>query len=96
VNSIGYGRRPAIPGKGAAQYQEGEPANKVGRARKPSAKPKADRANKKAEVIAVMKRAKGVKLTDVIKDTGGSRTQRNGLPPPEGRHALEVLSAGQK
>ena len=34
------------------------PAKKAGRAKK-AAKPKADRTNKKAEVIALMKRAKG-------------------------------------
>jgi hypothetical protein len=35
-----------------------KPAKKAGRAKKPVTKPKADRANKKAEVIAMMKRPK--------------------------------------
>ena len=48
------------PGKKA------KPANKAGRAKKPAAKPKADRANKKAEVIAMMKRAKGATLAEMV------------------------------
>ncbi len=35
------------------------------RAKKAAAKPKADRTNKKAEVIALMKRAKGVTLAEI-------------------------------
>ena len=42
---------------------------KAGRAKKP-AKLKADRANKKAEVIAMMKRAKGATLAEIMKATG--------------------------
>jgi len=37
-----------------------KPAKKAGRAKKPAAKPKAERTNKKAEVIAMMKRAKAL------------------------------------
>ena len=53
-------RKPAKKAKSA----------KKGRAKKPAAKPKADRANKKAEVIAMMKRAKGATLAEIIKATG--------------------------
>lgn len=35
-----------------------------------TAKPKADPVNKKAEVIALMKRAKGAKLAEIVKATG--------------------------
>jgi hypothetical protein len=48
------------------------PTKKTKHARKPSAakraagKPKADRANEKAEVIALMKRAKGATLAEII------------------------------
>jgi len=35
-----------------------------------TAKPKADRTNKKAEIIAMMKRAKGATLPEVMKATG--------------------------
>jgi len=43
-------------------------AAKVSRARK-AGKPKADRANKKAEVVAMMKRAKGATLAEIMKAT---------------------------
>ena len=41
-------------------------AKKAGRAGKPASKPKTDRANKKAEVIAMMKRAKGATLAEIM------------------------------
>ena len=44
---------------------------KPGRRRAPQKrKPKADRANKKAEVITLMKRAKGATLAEIMKATG--------------------------
>jgi len=43
---------------------------KAGRAKKAAAKPKAERTNKKAEVIAMMKRAKGATLAEIVKATG--------------------------
>ena len=39
-------------------------------AKKAAVKPKADRTNKKAEVIAIMKRAKGATLPDIMRATG--------------------------
>ena len=50
--------------------QKAEPAKKASRAKKPAGKPKADGANKKAEVIAMMKRAKGASLPETTKATG--------------------------
>jgi hypothetical protein len=44
-------------------------ANKARAAKKPASKPKGDRANKKAEVIALMKRAKGATLAEIVKAT---------------------------
>jgi hypothetical protein len=55
------GRKPAKTAK---------PAKKAGRAKKAASKPKSDRTNKKAEVIAMMKRAKGVTLAEIIEATG--------------------------
>jgi hypothetical protein len=46
------------------------PAKKAGKAKKATSKPKADRTNKKAEVIAMMKRAKGATLPEIMKSTG--------------------------
>ena len=53
-------------GKGSKKTK---PAKKAG-AKKPTGKPKANRTNKKADVIALMKRAKGVTLAEITKATG--------------------------
>jgi Protein of unknown function (DUF3489) len=55
-------RLPAKGGRTAAK--------KAKAAKKAAGKPKADRANKKAEVIALMKRAKGATLSEIIAATG--------------------------
>ena len=47
-----------------------KPVKKAEKAKKPTSKPKADRTNKKAEVIAMMKRAKGASLPEIMKATG--------------------------
>ena len=58
---------PAKP-KGARKAgKKAKPAKKGGRAKKASAKPKADGTNKKAEVIAMMKRSKGATLAEIMK-----------------------------
>jgi hypothetical protein len=49
--------------------KKAKPAKKAGRT-KPASKPNADRTNKKAEVIAMMKRAKGATLPEIMKTTG--------------------------
>jgi hypothetical protein len=43
--------------------KKAKPAKKAARAKRPATKPKTDGTNKKAEVIAMMKRAKGVRRT---------------------------------
>jgi hypothetical protein len=43
---------------------------KAGRARKAAGNPTAKPSNKKAEVIALMKRAKGATLAEIMKETG--------------------------
>jgi hypothetical protein len=48
--------------KGARKPAKKTERKKSGRAEKPAAKPKTDRTNKKAEVIAMIKRAKGATL----------------------------------
>jgi hypothetical protein len=45
-----------------------KPAKKAGTAKRPAGKQKADHANKKAEVIAMMKRAKGATLAEIMAD----------------------------
>ena len=49
--------------KKAKAPKKASPANWAG-------KPKADRGNKKAEVIAMMKRAKGATLAEIMEETG--------------------------
>jgi hypothetical protein len=61
---------PAKPKGARKAAKKAKPAKKTGRAKKPAAKPKADRTNKKAEVIAMMKRAKGATLPEIVKATG--------------------------
>jgi hypothetical protein len=55
--------------KGTRKAKKAKPAKKAGRGKKPASKPKADRTNKKAEVIAMMKRAKGATL-EIMEATG--------------------------
>jgi len=50
--------------------KEANPAKKATRAKNAAAKPKAERTNKKGDVIALMKRAKGAKLAEIMKETG--------------------------
>ena len=50
--------------------KKAKPAKKAGRAKKPPSKPKADRTNKKAEVIGLLKRAKGATLAEIMAATG--------------------------
>ncbi|MGP0076749.1 MAG: DUF3489 domain-containing protein [Bryobacteraceae bacterium] len=45
-------------------------AKKASRAKGAAVKPQANRSNKKAEVIALMKRAKGATLAEIMKATG--------------------------
>ena len=56
--------------KGARKPAKKGKPKKAARAKKSAAKPKADRANKKAEVIEMMKRAKGATLAEIVEATG--------------------------
>lgn len=49
--------------------KKAQPAKKGRHSKKPATKPKADRANKKAEVISMMKRAKGATLAEIMAAT---------------------------
>jgi hypothetical protein len=57
--------------KGARKAaKKAKPPKKAGRAKKMASKPVTDGTNKKAEVIAMMKRAKGATLPEIMKATG--------------------------
>ena len=60
----------APPVKGKGPRSSAKTATKAVRAKKAARKPKASRDNKKAEVIALMKRAKGATLAEIMKATG--------------------------
>jgi uncharacterized protein DUF3489 len=60
---------PEVPQPKAKAAPAKKAADKKSRAKKPASKPKADRANKRAEVIGLMKRAKGVTLAEIIAST---------------------------
>jgi hypothetical protein len=58
------------PNTNRTLVKKANPTKKARRAKKPAAtKAKADRANKKAEVIAMMKRAQGATLAEIISAT---------------------------
>ena len=59
----------AEPAKGRRKPAKKAKATKKS-AKKTASKPKTERANKKAEVIALMKRAKGATLAEIMKSTG--------------------------
>ena len=60
---------PQPKGKRAASKKV-KPAKKARRPKKAAGKRQADRANKKAEVIAMMKRANGAALAEIVAATG--------------------------
>jgi Protein of unknown function (DUF3489) len=68
-NSSKPAREAAQPKIGRKPAQKAK-ATKKARHPKKAAGKKADRSNKKAEVIALMKRAKGVTLAEIMKATG--------------------------
>ena len=59
---------PATNGK-RKPAKKTKPSKKAARPKKPAGKPKSDRINKKAEVVAMMKRAKGATLLEIMKAT---------------------------
>ena len=72
--------KPA-PDPAKRKRKPGKNAKPPKNAKKPTGKPKADRANRKAEVIAMMKRAKGATLLEIMKATGWHRRHRFVIVP---------------
>jgi hypothetical protein len=58
-----------LPKAQRGNAKKAKPVKKAGPAKKQATKPKADRGNKKAEVIALMKRAKGATLAEIMAAT---------------------------
>jgi hypothetical protein len=74
IDSANIGK-PAPETAKKAGRKAAKPAKKCGKAKNAIYKPKADRTNKKAEVIAMMKRAKGATLSEIMNARAGSRTR---------------------
>jgi len=62
--------KPKKPAKGAKLAKNAKRSKTAKPGKKPAAKPAAEHTNKKAEVIAMMKRAKGATLAEIMKATG--------------------------
>jgi Protein of unknown function (DUF3489) len=66
--------KPALeapqPKSARKSAKKAKPAKKAFRAKKPASRPTADHANKKAEVIALIKRARGATLAEIVAATG--------------------------
>jgi len=67
--STSVAEAPATKGK-RKRAKKARPSKKASRAKKAAGKPNADRTNKTAEVITMMKRAKGATLPEIMKATG--------------------------
>jgi len=76
TNTIDSGENVKIVADAAAPKRARKPAKKAKGAKratlakKAATKPKADRTNKKTEVVALMKRAKGGTLAEIMEATG--------------------------
>jgi hypothetical protein len=70
ANGAGKPEPTAAKPKRERKLKKAKPEKKARAAKKPAAKPKAEGTNKKAEVIAMMKRAKGATLPEIMKATG--------------------------
>jgi hypothetical protein len=65
--------KPKKAAKGVKSAKNAKAAKKATPAKKAARKPKGDRSNKKAEVIAMMQRAKGATLDEIMKATDWQR-----------------------
>jgi hypothetical protein len=89
------GRKSAKPVKPSKQAKKAKPAKKAA-AKKESAPKKeartSERSNKKADVLAMMQRAKGVTLAEIIEATGWQRHTVRGFVSilgSKGGHTIE-------
>jgi Protein of unknown function (DUF3489) len=78
-----------------ATAKKAKPAKKAGRAGKPASKPKTDRANKRAEVITLMKRTKGATLAEIMKATNWQQHTVRGFVSILGSKGGETIESSK-
>ena len=94
--------KPKKPAKGAKPAKKAKPSKKGRPARKEkpaankaSAKPDAERSNKKAEVIAMMKRAKGATLAEIMELTAWQKHTVRGFVSILGKKGGEKIQSSK-
>lgn len=82
--------------KGARKAgKKAKPAKKAKPSRKTAAKPAAERSNKKAEVVAMMKRAKGATLAEITEATGWQKHTVRGFVSILGNKGGEKIESSK-
>jgi Protein of unknown function (DUF3489) len=102
TNTIAIVAEPAAPAKKTATPKKSpRQAKKTAKAKKPAkpakkaAQPAAERSNKKAEVIAMMKRAKGVTLAEIMVATGRQKHTVRGFVSILGSKGGETIESSK-
>jgi hypothetical protein len=87
--------KPKEPAKGAKSAKNIKAAKKAAPAKKASRKPKSDRSNKKAEVIAMLQRAKGATLEEIMNATDWQCHTVRGFPSILGSKGGEKIESSK-
>jgi hypothetical protein len=89
--------KPKKAAKGGKPAKKVKAATKKAKATKKAAagKPAAERSNKKAEVIAMMKRAKGVTLAEIMQATGWQKHTVRGFVSILGKKGGEKIESSK-
>jgi outer membrane biosynthesis protein TonB len=86
--------KPKKPTKGVKPAKKAK-AKKAQPAKKPAPKPAAERSNKKADVIAMMKRAKGASLPEIMEATGWQKHTVRGFVSILGKKGAEKIESSK-
>jgi len=104
-NAIETAAKPAVEPQPAAKAKKqaksrksskkAKAAKKAKPAAKKNAKPTAERANKKAEVVAMMKRTKGATLAEIVEATGWQKHTVRGFVSILGKKGGEKIESSK-